>query len=174
MGVVAEFSYAPEVQAIGEVLIDEVEAHMDLARVRIEYLFIDPAPKSHGRTVWGRAKKVSGLAAFFAAPRRQGLRTPAPFFVVEISHEVWETLNDRQRRALVDHELSHLRVTTTDDGELELSTRGHDVEEFAGIVARHGLWSPMARSFALGLSDHVITVGLDQLEGLANGESGDS
>lgn len=164
----AEWLHALEVEAIAETLIETVDRHADLSRARIEYVFIDKAPKSHGRQVWGRARKISGLAAFFAAARRPKVfKEPAPFFVVEISHDIWTQLDEHQRRALVDHELCHLYVDEDDDGELVLGTRGHDVEEFRSVIERNGLWSPMSQAFAKGLASHV-TVSIAELEDHAN------
>lgn len=164
----AEWMPAPEVEAIAESLIEEVDRHRDLGKARIEYVFIDPTPKSKGRMVWGRARKITGLSAHLAAATRPlRFREPAPFFVVEIAHDVWSTLDERQRRALVDHELCHLWVDETDDGELVLGTAGHDVEEFRGVIARHGLWNRSTEAFARGLSANVIA-GIDDLEDLAN------
>lgn len=132
----AEWMPAPEVEAIAESLIEEIDRHGDLAKARIEYVFIDKAPKSKGRQVWGRARKINGLSAHLAATVRPArFREPVPFFVVEISHDIWRALDERQRRALVDHELCHLWVDEDDDGELVLGTAGHDVEEFCGVVA---------------------------------------
>jgi hypothetical protein len=165
---VAEWKPAPEVESIAESLIEEVDRHGDLAKARIEYVFIDKAPKSKGRQVWGRARKMTGLSAYLAAAlRRNAFREPVPFFVVEISHDIWQGLDDRQRRALVDHELCHLWVDEDDDGELVLGTSGHDVEEFRGVISRHGLWNRSTEAFARGLSANVIA-GIDELEDLAN------
>lgn len=167
----AEWMPAPEVEAIAESLIEEIDRHMDLGKARIEYVFVRPAPKSKGRTVWGSARKISGLAAHLAARHRAArFREPVPFFVVSISHDIWVDLDERQRRALVDHELCHLWVAEDEDGELVLGVGGHDVEEFAGVIARHGLWNRSNEAFARGLSANVVA-GIDSLEGLANDDT---
>lgn len=165
-----EWIHAPEVEAIAETLIDIVDRHADLRRVRIEYVFIDKAPKSKGSIVWGRARKLTGLAAFFAVERRDRppvFRAPAPFFVIEISHDIWQDLDDRQRRALVDHELSHCTVDIDDEGVVVLGMIGHGIEEFAGVVERNGLWSPSSERFARAIGSHVA-VGIAALEAHAN------
>lgn len=166
----SEWIHAPEVEAIAETLIDVVDRHADLRQVRIEYVFIDKAPKSKGMVVWGRARKLSGLTAFFALdPKRRPrvFTTPPPFFVIEISHDIWQSLDDRQRRALVDHELSHCTVDIDEHGVVVLGTIGHGIEEFAGVVERNGLWSPSTERFARAVSSHVA-VGIAALEAHAN------
>ena len=162
------FLFAPEVEEIGLKLIETVERHRPLQRALIEYVFIDKAPVSKGRIVLGRARRMSGLAAFLLRGARTGERfePPFPFFVIEISHNTWIGLDDAQRRALVDHELCHCVLEETEDGEV-LSIRGHDFEEFAEIIQRHGLWSSasnrgakaMAEQLALAIDDITDYVG---------------
>jgi hypothetical protein len=169
---VSLYASAPEVAAIATDLINTVERHNNLAQVRVDYLFIDTAPKSKGRTILGRARKLGGLPAFLTGsshPRfeDQRFREPDPFFVVEISHDFWaHELNDAQKRALVDHELCHCRVTTDElTREIKsLSIVGHDVEEFACVVQRHGLWDTGLTTLGQAMTeqlafeiDHITT-----------------
>lgn len=138
MGV--EYSKADEVKEIARDLI--VNYHTHLMNVRIEYLFVDPVPKSKGQLVWGTARKVTGLAAYLATTE-ESEEPGEPFFVVTISKEIWERLDDDRRKALVDHELAHCWLN--DDGGLVIL--GHDLEEFVGVVKRHGLWRAEVEMF---------------------------
>jgi Putative phage metallopeptidase len=146
---------ADEVRDIAREVIAAVPDHAALADVRIEYVFRDKAPRSKGRIVLGRARKITGLNAYLADKRIRALSTPSPFFVVEISEDTWQGLSPAQRRALVDHELCHCRVEVDDDGEVVLSTRGHDFEEFASIIRRHGLWSTAAETVAAAVCEQL-------------------
>lgn len=140
---------AREVAAIAKTLIEHVADHAPLGRARIEYVFREKAPKSGHRIILGKARRVGGLAAFLAEAKHLNDHVvPRPLFVVEISEDTWSKLNEAQQIALVDHELCHLVVEVNADGEVELSTRGHDFEEFAAIIRRPGLWS--AGDAALG------------------------
>jgi hypothetical protein len=64
-----------------------------------------------------------------------------------------------QKRALLDHELCHLRVKTDKDGILERDESGrvvyrvrkHDLEEFNEIVKRHGMWKADIEAFVRAL-----------------------
>ncbi|GAB3429923.1 hypothetical protein GCM10027436_02490 [Actinophytocola sediminis] len=145
-----EYWRAPEVAKIADGLI--VKHHKDLNRtdVTIRYLFRDPPAKSRGRVVLGKARKISGLyAALVGLEHADRLGDePADFFVVEIAHGPWVGMTERQRVALVDHELSHLDVELSEDDDRVLVTRGHDVEEFAAVVKRHGLWRESIAEFA--------------------------
>lgn len=133
-----EYSDATAARTIAETLIPQHHPH--LVGARIEYVFRDKHQKRNGKIVAGTARKVSGLNAFLAAkpPSFGGL----DFFVIVFALDVWMAISDAQRVALVDHELCHCwRETNDETGEWDLSIRGHDIEEFAEIVYRHGLWS---------------------------------
>lgn len=161
------FSLAPEVAKIGRQLLAK-NHDSALQDERIEYLFRSEAATSNGRTVWGKARKVTGLNAFLASPDPASgpctEETPdvEQFFVIEIAYDVWATLTAKQKIALVDHELSHLKVGMNDKGEIVLSLRAHDLEEFEDVVKRHGLWKKDV--------EHFAKVAADQLNLLEQGE----
>lgn len=144
-------SYRPpaSVKRIATSLIAAHHQHLD--DVRIEYVFRSKAAKSKGKEVWGTARKVTGLNAYLA----QGLAHDElplgddvdDLFAIEIAEDVWSKLNDKQRRALVDHELCHCTVDVDDEGRVILGVVGHDLEEFVAIVERHGLWREDVESF---------------------------
>lgn len=145
------YEFAQEVKAIAAVLIRDVEQHKPLADARIEYVWRDKASKSNGRVVLGKARKVSGLNAFLI---QEG--EAEDLFVVEIAADTWGRLELPQRRALVDHELCHLRVDHDDDGMPVLSMRGHDLEEFACIVERYGLWKSDVAAFGTVVAEQLV------------------
>lgn len=126
---------APDVEKIAEELIRK--HHPRLEPAVIEYVFRDPPATSNGATVQGKARAVTGLNAYLSEHGR-------PFLVIEIAQEPWGYLDDDQRAALVDHELMHCGW---DEAEERPLLRPHDVEEFAAVVARHGLWSRALKSF---------------------------
>jgi Putative phage metallopeptidase len=153
-----QYRLAPEVARLAGPLISDHHRHLvDLGYVRIEYVMRDEAATSQGRTIWGKARKVTGLNAFIAREETGvvDLVDPDPFFVIEIAEDIWVTLNSRQRLALVDHELSHLQVSENDKGEMVLALVGHDVEEFGEIVRRHGLYKKDVEHFAKVCSDQL-------------------
>jgi hypothetical protein len=77
-------------------------------------------------------------------------------FIILLNQEAWEALNEKQKRALVDHELCHARIALDTDGQpkhddrdrLVCRIRKHDVEEFREIVDRHGLWTSELEAIA--------------------------
>jgi hypothetical protein len=135
---VTSYQYADEVQDIALHLINEVDEYSPLINVEVRYVWRDKHAKSKGGDVYGKARKISGLSAFLA----RALDPDLGFFVIEIARDLWVHLEEHQQRALVDHELAHLIVTFNEDDGLSLSIRGHDLEEFFGVVRRHGAWRP--------------------------------
>lgn len=145
-----DFWRAPEVEKLADELIVKHHAHLNRTDVTIKCVFRDPPAKSRGKIVLGKAGKVGGRSAYLVAlehAARVEPGEPVDFFVVEIAYEPWQGLTDRQRLALVDHELSHLDVELDDNGNRKLVTRGHDLEEFTEVVQRHGLWRPPVAEF---------------------------
>jgi len=131
-----EYSPAPQVEDVARDLIDAHHSH--LATVRIDYVFTTEQLKEKGKVVWGRAKKVTGLNAWLASEDRgYDSESPEEFFVIEIHRGTWLMIDEKSKRALVDHELHHLDV---DIETSKLSIRPHDLEEFNAVVRRHGLW----------------------------------
>jgi hypothetical protein len=134
--VAQEYQPAPEVEDVARRLINDFHSH--LATVRIDYVFAVEQLKEKGKLVWGRAKKISGLNAWLASETRmREAASPEEFFVIEIHKQTWQMLDEKSRKALVDHELHHCDV---DMETSKLSTRPHDLEEFNAIVRRYGLW----------------------------------
>jgi hypothetical protein len=146
-----EYWRAPEVKKIADELIPKHHEALNRTDVTIRYVFREPAAKSHGRLVYGKARKVGGLSAYLVglehADRLED-DEPVDFFVIEIARDLWIGQTEAQRKALVDHELSHLDVELDDNGDRKLVMRGHDLEEFTDVVKRHGLWRPTVAKFA--------------------------
>lgn len=159
--------HAPEVEEIAQKLIAEHHSH--LAGVEIKCVFREPIAKSKGKLQLGKARKISGLNAHLVGLARPYDRgdDPPDFFVIEIASMTWHSLTEAQRLALVDHELCHFDVEWNENDDTEkLIIRGHDLEEFTEIVARHGLWQPDLENFAKAASKQLSL--LDEEPGQAS------
>jgi hypothetical protein len=120
--------------------IATVPEHRDLRNARIvpAWMIGQKADKD-GRVKLGAMKKASELD-------RQLHGHDA---ILLLNQEHWRVLSEAQRRALVDHELCHL-APSLNSNTLEQNydahglplyrIRKHDIEEFRGVVDRHGLW----------------------------------
>lgn len=153
------YTPAPEVERIAEKLIHAHHRH--LLNVPITYVWRDKATISKGNAVLGKARKLTGLPAHLVhLVRHDQPPDEIDFFVIEIAADYWEVLTVDQRTALVDHELCHLGVEIPDgaDKDLKLVVRGHDLEEFAAVVARHGLWRPHGEAFKAALKTQQPTL----------------
>lgn len=132
------FTAAPEVRRIAERVI--AEHHDHLRSTRIEYLFRSEASKAGGKIVLGKARLIKGLEALLATPDiveddPDATSESLAFFAIEVAHDAWLLLSQKQRAALVDHELCHCRIEDTEDGPV-LRIAAHDIEEFSEVFKR--------------------------------------
>jgi predicted metallopeptidase len=150
---VSEWRPAPEVAAIAATLLREHHPRLDQPGVRIHCVYRRKATTNAGRTILGRAIKISGIPALLAEsqPDLDYQKRPG-VFVMEIAEDEWDALTPAQRVALVDHELTHMAVSEEDP--LKLTIVGHDVEEFAAVVERHGLWKDDLVAFGEAIKVH--------------------
>jgi predicted metallopeptidase len=122
---------AEQPEAIGTVLVDALHRH--LADARIAYVFIEDK-REKDRVKLGHAAKASSKVRFLASVD----------YVIELNWTAWAALSAEQRIAIVDHELYHCAGK---DDKGNWTERGHDVEEFGGIVSRWGLWKDDLKQF---------------------------
>ena len=142
---------ADEAAEIAARLIPEWHPH--LVDARIVYVFRSEAEIREGKLKLGSCRKVGGLNAWLAQSNDPPQPDGNDFFVIELAEPEWhERLSDRQREALVDHELSHAYCEWGENEELKLSLVHHDIEEFAVIIDRHGLWHDDLTVFASSIA----------------------
>ena len=113
--------------------------HLEEARITLAYRKDWKADKDGLRTL-GKCKKVSAVEKLF-----HGFD-----FVIILNADVWLStmLTEKQRLAIMDHELCHAQVSededgnalTDHDGRPKWRCRKHDLEEFRDIVDRHGVY----------------------------------
>lgn len=137
------FEYAPAVREVAEKLV--AEHHQELQGIRVEYVWRNKPIVSRGKVVLGKARKITGLAAFLSSGESLDEDDEQTYFVIEVAKEYWPKLTNEERIALVDHELTHCTVDYGDDGENKLSILPHDLEDFLSIFRRYGAWSEDAQ-----------------------------
>jgi len=120
--------------------------HPNLSLISIGYLFREEASISQGRVVAGMAVKPS--------PRDYAFHKLDA--IIEIAKDVWEEATDQFKNALMDHELSHIEIVMDENmtpkmdeftNKIQVQIRHHDIEEFEGVLARHGGYHKNLRSF---------------------------
>lgn len=128
-------------------LIEQHHTHLTDAKIALAWMYGKKSDVD-GRLVLGRAKKGSDLD-----------RDMHGFdFVILLNHEAYTaaSFTKGQQTALLDHELTHCEVSKDTNGEPKTDERGrtvyrmrgHDVEEFREVVARHGTWKSDLEGFA--------------------------
>lgn len=151
---------APEVEAIARRLIAEHHSYLRQSDIRYLWRISESAWTKGGHDVYGQTALVSGPMRHIAGDADA---------VVLVNHAAWGYLSVAQRVALVDHELSHL-VPKTDadgvtlshpDGAPILVLARHDVEEFAAVIRRHGLWRPELERAAEAFRAVPLDLGLE-------------
>jgi hypothetical protein len=126
----AELKDAPEVQELAARLIDNIHGH--LAEARIKYLFRTGKWELKGRIIYGKAEKVAAKWKHLTGYD----------FVVTINRDIWFANKPELRQALLDHELMHCARGEDDkQGNPKWYIQLHSVEDFVGIIQRHGLWT---------------------------------
>jgi hypothetical protein len=133
-------------------LVHAHHAHLADARIAIAWC-TSWRPDADGRVVLGKCKKASDLDRELANYD----------FIILLKKSFWQDLQvtAEQRRALLDHELCHAGVKEDErTGEPVHDERGrkvyrlikHDIEEFASVVERNGVYKRDLEQFAAALN----------------------
>ncbi len=124
--------------------------HAHLAEGEIAFLWAATAFMKKGRTVLGQAEEVMMRAGGWQKARIEQQMYEwfgrKPDFIITLAADFCMNCSDLEFCALVEHELYHIAQKKdefgapefTRDGQPKLCMRGHDVEEFTGVVRRYG------------------------------------
>lgn len=148
------FEPAWDVKQMAAQIIEKHHPHLEDALGYIGFYFRD------GSTDWmGKCSKATAFERHMTGN----------ILLIFINAADWKRLMPDQRLALVDHELTHIdrapmvaidpitkeMVNTWEAAEEPDSWRikDHDVEEFADIIRRHGLWDATREKFGEAVRD---------------------
>lgn len=169
-----EYSVASDAAQLGMLLINRVDEHAHLQEANIGYVFRDDELRRHGKVIGAEAilverilqsdKRYSRIVkwAFLRVLQASEL----PDFLILVDRNIWAGMEPEAKLALIDHELSHCWYQTEEDGETQKfrkdgsplwAIRGHDLEEFCGVVARNGLWNPDVLAMAMTMIDKLAS-----------------
>ncbi|QXI24685.1 hypothetical protein HU724_010545 [Pseudomonas iranensis] len=127
---------------------NEDHAHLIDADVRV--MWASAAFTKKGRTVVGQAEQVAFRAGGWQKARIEQQMLDwfgnVPAYIITLAADYCAQCSDADFCALVEHELYHIAQATdqygapkfTPEGLPKLEMRGHDVEEFVGVVRRYG------------------------------------
>lgn len=151
---------APEVWAwVEKAILDEQGPlhnpdHLHLEGADIAILWAPEGFKRQGRHVIGQAEMVSFQTSGWKRLRQEQQMEAwfgrVPAFIITLDAAYVSQCSDVEFCALVEHELYHVAQEVnehgvprfTESGAPKLMIRGHDVEEFIGVVARYGVGAP--------------------------------
>lgn len=124
--------------------------HSHLIDADVCFMWASSAFAKKGRTVLGQAEEVAMRAGGWQKARMEQQMHEwfgeIPRFIITLAADYCSQCSDLDFCALVEHELYHIAQATdefgapkfTQEGEPKLTLRGHDVEEFVGVVRRYG------------------------------------
>jgi len=141
----ARYAADPTLEAVAKPLIDK--HHPNLKMIKIAYLFREEASISMEKVVAGMAIKCSDRD--FAIHKTDA--------IIEIARDIWDESPANFREALMDHELSHIKVVMDPESDtpkmdemtmkIKIQIIHHDIEEFEGVLERHGAYHKNLRTF---------------------------
>lgn len=126
------------------------EDHAHLIDSDLRVMWASSAFVKQGRAVIGQAEQVAFRAGGWQKARMEQQMMDwfgcVPTFIITLAADFCATCSDADFCALVEHELYHIAQATNNEGEPKftqegmpkLEMRGHDVEEFVGVVRRYG------------------------------------
>lgn len=124
--------------------------HAHLIEAPLRIMWASSCFEKQGRTVLGQAEQVAFRAGGWQKARMEQQMLDwfgeVPAFIITLAAEYCSQCSDTEFCALVEHELYHIAQKLdqygapkfTRDGLPSLALRGHDVEEFVGVVRRYG------------------------------------
>lgn len=141
----------------------ENEDHIHLREATLGFLWTALSNRRQGRAIVGQAEvgQPRGTMGKWPMGRAEQQLTQwfedIPDFLVTIHAPYAESCGDAEFCALIEHELYHCgqernefgEPKFTGEGKPKYGMRGHDVEEFVGIVRRYGVGAAAGETFAL-------------------------
>lgn len=126
------------------------EDHAHLEDAPIAFLWASSGFEKQGRLVLGQCEEVTFRCGAWQKGRQEQQMLQwfgyLPSFLITLAADYCTECSDAEFCALVEHELYHMTQKLnaegepqfTDEGQPKLKLRGHDVEEFVGVVRRYG------------------------------------
>lgn len=126
------------------------EDHAHLAEADLEFMWASGAYPKAGRVVLGQAEQVAFRVGGWQKARMEQQMGEwfgrVPGFLITLAADYCVQCSDAEFCALVEHELYHVAQAVdgfgapkfTEEGMPKLMLKGHDVEEFVGVVRRYG------------------------------------
>ncbi|MBL3522862.1 hypothetical protein IM876_09320 [Serratia plymuthica] len=124
--------------------------HIHLLNADVQFMWASNGFTKKGRTILGQAEEVAMRAGGWQKARMEQQMHNwfghKPDYIITLAADFCSQCTDLEFCALIEHELYHIAQATDDfgapkfnkEGQPVLAMRGHDVEEFVGVVRRYG------------------------------------
>lgn len=120
-----KFEVSTELRTLAEDVIQK--EGLNITPAKIEYLLVYP---NVSKKIAGICKKSGKELKFFTTFD----------YLIEMSGELWDKLDDKTRYILMQHELMHVKpVINEKSGKWDYKIQDHDVKDFALLIKRHGI-----------------------------------
>jgi len=135
-----EYIYAPELETLAKKVIEEKDLPTNPARIKYILVYPNISKKTAGKCI-----RCSNELKFLGDCD----------YIVEMSGDLWEQLDEETQYILMWHELKHILVTVNDKtGENEFRMLDHDVQDFYSIIKAHGIdWFTNLKTMAASVYD---------------------
>lgn len=123
------YQVSEEIRAIANELIknEPILQSSNINAAKIEYLLVFP---QINKLTAGRCYKTNKHIKFFNDLD----------YIIEISGELWNQLDEETMRLLILHELMHIHVGYNDKkGQYIFKLKDHDVKDFSYIISKYGI-----------------------------------
>lgn len=97
-----------------------------LNQVKIKYLLVD---KYISKTCIGKCIKANKELKYFTQID----------YIIEISKDVWDQIDDKAREIIIYHELLHILLKINREGKLTTKILDHDIKDFSTIIKKYGV-----------------------------------
>ncbi len=120
-----DFELSEELKELAKQVLDKEK--LDVEEAKIGYLLVDPYIS---KTTVGRCIRANKELKFFSKFD----------YIIEMSKEVWEQLDDKTKYVLMFHELLHVFIEHDEKtGEVKFLLKDHDVKDFYTIIKQFGI-----------------------------------
>jgi hypothetical protein len=103
----------------------------------IAYIFRDGSMKKGGEEIFGKVTTVPNKYQV-AMQHLAGSSEEVPDFVVEVSREMWENCNEKQRKARLHDLLMRCKEEMKDDGTVKYKKITPDLNMFTSTLTKYG------------------------------------
>lgn len=135
-----EFFENEEIAILGDKIIGE--KNIQIGDAKIGFLEVVP---NISKTVAARCIRANNELQYFSDYQ----------YIIEVSSDVWNKIDDKTRSILLEHELRHILVVMNEkSGEWQYKLQNHDVMDFYSIIKEHGIdWLPNFKTIISSLYD---------------------